>query len=227
MVKEFAAQCSDQPLDERVRQWHVRDGFDLLNFQDAQIRLTAVIYGYLPHIHQANPPVGSRGYRQFSCAALRKYLGTARHGRRPIRAPAFRRLPAVLCRARHHDGDTQCLTEKQNRRRPARRFPQPAEGCPHNREPLPQHLMIFVSWPGVAPSIRNSSARIWALRLFMDDGSEPPVPPGARVLRSVFPQTVRGKRSKSARHGIDHSRRQSLRSTLRLVRRPAIAAALG
>lgn len=42
MVKEFAAQGSDQPLDERVRRGHVRDGLDLLNFQDAQIRMPAV-----------------------------------------------------------------------------------------------------------------------------------------------------------------------------------------
>lgn len=43
VVKEFAAHGSDQSLDERMRQGHVGNGFDLLNLQDAQIRLPAVV----------------------------------------------------------------------------------------------------------------------------------------------------------------------------------------
>ena len=43
MVKEFVAQGFDQSIDERLRQGRVGNGLDLLNLQDVQIRLPAVV----------------------------------------------------------------------------------------------------------------------------------------------------------------------------------------
>ena len=44
MVKEFAAQGTDQSLDAGVRQGHLRNRFDLLVLLNAQIRLPAVVW---------------------------------------------------------------------------------------------------------------------------------------------------------------------------------------
>ena len=41
-VQPFAANRSNQPLDERMRAWHVRDGLDLRHVEDPQIRLSLV-----------------------------------------------------------------------------------------------------------------------------------------------------------------------------------------
>ncbi len=43
VAKEFTAQVCGQSLDAGVRQGHVRNCFDRLNLQDAQIRVPAVI----------------------------------------------------------------------------------------------------------------------------------------------------------------------------------------
>jgi len=42
LVKEFSTNGADQTFDEGMRQRHVGNVFDLLNFKDAQIRLPAV-----------------------------------------------------------------------------------------------------------------------------------------------------------------------------------------
>ena len=49
VVKQFAANGPDHSLDERMRQGHVGNGFDLLNLQDAQNRLPAVVSKTMGH----------------------------------------------------------------------------------------------------------------------------------------------------------------------------------
>jgi len=43
VIKELSANRSDQPFDKRMRSWNIRTSFDLIDLQDAQVRILAMI----------------------------------------------------------------------------------------------------------------------------------------------------------------------------------------